>query len=129
MTFLSDDSVDADEVSEAWEELLEDSRFPELQQFARDLIVYSFITTGGNGGSNNIFKYIPMSWMVNPDGTGYQSSYAFAMSQKLETFRSVNSGVMVNPDEVILNNWTDEQFIPTISLKDTKGFYTGRTSY
>jgi len=87
MTFMSDDSVDADEVSEAWEELLEDSRFPELQQFARDLIIYSFITTGGNGGSNNIFKYIPMSWMVNPDGRGYEASYAFYMQEKLDGFR------------------------------------------
>ena len=129
MTFLSDDSVDADEISEAWEELLEDSKFPELQQFARDLIVYSFITTGGNGSSNNIFKYIPTSWLVNPDGLGYEQSFAYYMQQKLDTFNTVQSGKMVDIDEVILNNWEDEQFIPTIDLTLTDTFYTGRVGY
>ena len=128
MTFMSDDSVDADEVSEAWEELLEDSRFPELQQLAKDLIVYSFITTGGNGGSNNIFKYIPISWLVNPDGNGYQASYAHFMEQKLENYRNM-TGSGFNVDDVILNNWTDEQFIPTITTQDVDTFYSGQPGY
>jgi hypothetical protein len=128
MTFMSDDSVDADEVSEAWEELLEDSRFPELQQLAKDLIVYSFITTGGNGGSNNIFKYIPISWLVNPDGNGYQASYAHFMEQKLENYRNM-TGSGFNVDDVILNNWTDEQFIPTVTTQDVDTFYSGQPGY
>lgn len=128
MTFMSDDSVDADEVSEAWEELLEDSRFPELQQLAKDLIVYSFITTGGNGGSNNIFKYIPISWLVNPDGNGYQASYAHFMEQKLENYRNMTDSGF-NIDDVILNNWTDEQFIPTITTQDVDTFYSGQSGY
>lgn len=128
MTFLSDDSVDADEVAEAWEELLEDSRFPELQQFARDLIIYSFITTGGNGGSNNIFKYIPASWLVNPDNAGYDASYAQYMEQKLANYQDMTA-IGLNIDDVILNNWTDEQFIPSINLSDVQTFYAGRSGY
>ena len=127
MTFMDDDSIDADEVTAAWEELLEDTDHPELQQFARDLIVYSFITTGGNGGSNNIFKYIPTSWIVNPDNQGYYNSYAWFMSQKLENYRNgsgLHNSVM---DDVILNNWTDNQFIPTIQLNgDFQAYYTGK---
>ena len=128
MTFMSDDSIDADEVSEAWEELLEDSRFPELQQFARDLIVYSFITTGGNGGSNNIFKYTPVSWLINPDGKGYQVSYAHFMEQKLENYQNMTAAGL-DIDDVILNNWTDEQFIPTVTTQDVETFYAGRKDY
>lgn len=128
MTFMDDDSIDADEVSAAWEELLEDTDHPELQQFARDLIVYSFITTGGNGGSNNIFKYVPVSWLTNPDNTGYQNSYAYYMSQKLDLY---NRGVTVHDsfvEDVILNNWTDNQFIPTINLGEGgfESYYTGK---
>ena len=128
MTFMDDDSIDVDEVTAAWEELLEDTDHPELQKFARDLIVYSFITTGGNGGSNNIFKYIPTSWLVNPDGSGYQNSYAQFMAQKLQNYRngSVSSAAIV--DDVILNNWADNQFIPTVQISDGfESYYTGRT--
>ena len=128
MTFMNDDSIDADEVSEAWEELLEDKRFPELQEFARDLIVYSFITNGGNGGANNIYKYIPMSWIVNPDNTGYEYSFAHHMHQKLVNYR-YGGGAGIDVDDIILNNWTDEQFIPTVKLENCDVFYTGRSSF
>ena len=127
MTFLDDDSVDADEVTAAWEELLEDTEHPELQQFARDLIVYSFITTGGNGGSNNIFKYIPTSWLVNPDNAGYENSYAHFMAQKLDNFRIGAAMQNSVADDIILNNWTDNQFIPTINLAEGfEAYYTGK---
>jgi hypothetical protein len=42
---------------------LSDSRYPELQQFARELIVYAFITSGDYGGKN-LFKYVPNSWKL-----------------------------------------------------------------
>lgn len=130
MTFMDDDSIDADEMSESWEELLEDTDHPELQQFARDLIVYAFITNGGNGGSNNIYKYIPTSWLVNPDNTGYSNSFAYYMSNELDAYRS---GDIIfdkkDADEVILNNWTDNQFIPTVKISDGfQVYYTGRAS-
>ena len=130
MTFMDDDSIDADEMSESWEELLEDTDHPELQQFARDLIVYAFITNGGNGGSNNIYKYIPTSWLVNPDNTGYSNSFAYHMANELDAYRS---GEMIfdkkDADEVILNNWTDNQFIPTVKISDGfQVYYTGRAS-
>lgn len=127
MTFLDDDSVDADEVTAAWEELLEDNEHPELQKFARDLIVYSFITTGGNGGSNNIFKYIPTSWLVNPDGAGYDLSYAAYMSLKLKNYQEGAGFKNSTHDDIILNNWTDNQFIPTLMASDVESYYTGRT--
>lgn len=130
MTFMDNDSIDADEMSESWEELLEDTDHPELQQFARDLIVYSFITNGGNGGSNNIYKYIPTSWLVNPDNAGYSNSFAYHMANELDAYRS---GEMIfdkkDADEVILNNWTDNQFIPTVKISDGfQVYYTGRAS-
>jgi hypothetical protein len=130
MTFMSDDSIDADEVSEAWEELLEDTRYPELQEFARDLIVYSFVTNGGNGGSNNLFKYIPMSWIANPDNAGYDVSFAHDMAQKLRNYQTwATDSAGFDIDDVILNNWTDEQFIPTIDIAGADTFYTGRSAH
>ena len=127
MTFMDDDSIDVDEMTAAWEELLEDSEHPELQKFARDLIVYSFITTGGNGGANNIFKYIPASWLVSPDGQGWNSSYAAFMSQKLQNYNQGGQYGYSVIDDIILNNWTDNQFIPTVKTDNGfESYYVGR---
>lgn len=126
MTFMDEDSIDADEMSTAWEELLEDAAHPEIQNFARDLIVYSFVTNGGVSGSNNIFKYVPTEWLVNPDNTGYDNSFAQYMSTMLENYQRV--GVLYTDmlDDIILNNWKDNQFIPTVKLsKAFETFYTG----
>jgi len=126
---MDDDSIDQDEMILSWEDLLEDSEHPELQQFARELIVYAFITTGGNGGANNIFKYIPTSWLVNPDNSGYTNSYAYHMAQILENYR-YNRQPLFNEavDDIILNNWTDYRFIPSIDISKVDKFYSGNPS-
>jgi hypothetical protein len=58
------DHVNDDDMAEAWDELLNDPTHPELQSFARDLVMYAYITSGGNSG-NNLFKFIPNSWKLN----------------------------------------------------------------
>ena len=128
MSFMDDDSIDQDEMMLSWEELLEDSDHPELQQFARELIVYSFITTGGNGGSNNIFKYIPTSWIINPEDRGFTNSYAYYMAQILENYRYNRMPMDNRIDDIILNNWTDYQFIPSVDISKFDKFYTGNPS-
>ena len=89
--------------------------------------MYSFITTGGNGGANNIFKYIPASWLVSPDGQGWNSSYAAFMSQKLQNYNQGGQYGYSIIDDIILNNWTDNQFIPTVKIdKGFESYYAGR---
>ena len=64
----SDDNVLAD-VQQAWDQLL---NYPdkEIQEFARDLIVYSFYTSGEMPGMTKLFKYVPPSWRVQEGGYG-----------------------------------------------------------
>ena len=48
------------EIIRAWEELW-DSDYKEVKDFAKDLAIYSFYTSGDAFGKNNIFRYVPNS--------------------------------------------------------------------
>ena len=88
-TFIDDESVNADDFSEAWLELLNDGTQPELQEFARDLVVYSFIVAGDNGGNHDLFKFVPNEWKINPENENIEgkvysdNSYAAYMENML----------------------------------------------
>lgn len=76
LNFMDSDHVNEDDMAEAWDELLNDTLHPELRMFARDLIMYAYITSGGNSG-NNLFKYIPNSWKLNSyDNNTTEDGYA-----------------------------------------------------
>ena len=64
----SDDNILAD-VQQAWDQLL---NYPdkEIQEFARDLIVYAFYTSGEMPGMTKLFKYAPPSWRTQEGGYG-----------------------------------------------------------
>lgn len=48
------------EIIRAWEELW-DSDYQEIRDFAKDLALYAFYTSGDAFGKNNIFRYVPNS--------------------------------------------------------------------
>ena len=49
--------------SEAWEDLLnDDDAF--VRNFANDLIIYAFLTSGEYNGWTHMFKYVPYNWRV-----------------------------------------------------------------
>lgn len=119
-TFIDDESVNADDFSEAWLELLNDGTQPELQEFARDLVVYSFIVAGDNGGNHDLFKFVPNEWKINPENENIEgkvysdNSYAAYMENMLMQYKS--GGILAtlsdkDKDDVILNNWFDTTFI------------------
>ena len=104
------DEIDPQEITTAWENLLNDDQHPELKEFARDLIVYAFLTASDNGGNKDLFKYVPNSWK-------FESGYAEYMKDVLKKFQS---GTYEWTDEdrrdVILNN-TDEKFlVPVVKM-------------
>ena len=133
LNFMDSDHVNEDDMAEAWDELLNDTLHPEIRMFARDLIMYAYITSGGNSG-NNLFKYIPNSWKLNSyDNDTTKDSYAQYMQDQLELYQNSTDELPINIEEIILNNWFDNKFIPTIKPNDVffeaKGYYTGRTYY
>jgi hypothetical protein len=50
------------------------------------------------------------------------------METKLANYQQMTSAG-INIDDIILNNWTDEQFIPTVKLNDVQTFYAGKPGY
>ena len=113
--FVEDSGSTANYIIDAWDELLHyknDNKDAEnnIRRFARDLIVYGFITSGDRGGFTKIFKYAPVSWRE-------ESGYGDFIQRKLIEY---SMGVQTDLDiqDVILNNWFDNDFVRKYNLKD-----------
>lgn len=120
LNFLEEDQMDSDQLRSDWQQLLEDGSYPELQEFARDLIVYSFITTGDvGGGMRNLFKFVPNSWKLdNSDGN---ESYNQYMDRISHDYKQGNA-TEIDIQDLVLNNWRDYNFVPTYSISRKGGF-------
>ena len=113
LNFLEDDQLDSDQLRFSWHSLLNDSRFPELQSFARELIVYSFVVNSNvKGGAKNLNKFVPNSWKLLPDGDSDIMSYNEYMESVLQDYINGEASE-IDYQDIILNNWHDYQFIPT----------------
>ena len=113
--FVTDESFNADDLSQAWDDLLQDSKYPELQQFARELVVYAFITSGDNGGNYDLFKYVPNTWRLGQTEEGV--SYADHMAQQHAKYVDGVDVLDENDfEDVILNMWQDDNIVPKYSM-------------
>ena len=134
LNFLEDDQLDSDQLRFSWHSLLNDSRFPELQSFARELIVYSFVVNSNvKGGAKNLNKFVPNSWKLLPDGDSDIMSYNEYMESVLQDYINGEASE-IDYQDIILNNWHDYQFIPTErigtkSIQRFKTYYPGGESY
>jgi len=113
--FVEDSGNTANYLIDAWDDLLNytnDNKEAQqlVRDFARDLIVYGFITSGDRGGFTKIFKYVPASWR---ESSGYGN---FIKSKLIEY--SIGNDTDVDIQDVILNNWFDNDFVRTYKLKD-----------
>ena len=113
--FVEDSGNTANYIIDAWDELLHytnDNKDAEkiIRDFARDLIVYGFITSGDKGGFTKIFKYVPTSWRE-------ESGYGNYIQSKLIDY-SIGYETDIDTDDVILNNWFDNDFVRTYKLID-----------
>ena len=113
--FVTDESFNADDLSQAWDDLLQDCKYPELQQFARELVVYAFITSGDNGGNYDLFKYVPNTWRLGQTEEGV--SYADHMAQQHTKYVDGVDVLDENDfEDVILNMWQDDNIVPKYSM-------------
>ena len=116
--FVEDSGSTTNYIIDGWEELLQytDPENPEAQktirEFARDLIVYAFITSGDRGGFTKMFKYVPVSWRE-------ESGYGQYIHDKLAEY-SIGLETDIDIDDVLLNNWYDNELVPTYYLQDRK---------
>lgn len=115
LEFVTDETFNADYLSQAWDDLLQDSKYPELQQFARELVVYAFITSGDNGGNYDLFKYVPNTWRLGQTEEG--ASYADHMAQQHAKYVDGVDVLDENDfEDVILNMWQDDNIVPKYSM-------------
>lgn len=118
--FVDDGGINTNNIINAWNELLEyqNDKQPQvaeyIRNFARDLVVYAFITSGDTQGFTKMFKYVPASWRK-------KSGYAKFIDRKLEQLTSYIPTVDLN--DVLLNNWYDNKLVPTYQFysKDANG--------
>lgn len=118
--FIDDGGINTNYIINAWNELLEyqNDKQPQvaeyIRNFARDLVVYAFITSGDTQGFAKMFKYVPASWRK-------KSGYADFINRKLEQLNAYISTVDLN--DVLLNNWYDNKLVPTYQFysKDANG--------
>lgn len=117
--FVDDGGINTNYIINAWNELLEyqNDKQPQvaeyIRDFARDLIVYAFITSGDTQGFTKMFKYVPASWRK-------KSGYADFINRKLVQLNSIPT---VDLNDVLLNNWYDNKLVPTYQFysKDANG--------
>ena len=118
--FVDDGGINTNYIINAWNELLEyqNDKQPQvaeyIRNFARDLVVYAFITSGDTQGFTKMFKYVPASWRK-------KSGYANFINRKLEQLTSYIPTVDLN--DVLLNNWYDNKLVPIYQFysKDANG--------
>lgn len=92
------------EIIRAWEELW-DSDYQEIRDFAKDLALYAFYTSGDAFGKNNIFRYVPNSIR---EEIGY-----FDYIRDLE--RNPDDAVKdIKVFQVIKDLWWNDHVVPTI---------------
>lgn len=99
-----DDKYLKQSLNQYWEELLE-SDYPEIKQFAEDLITYQLATTAGNFTKNGIFNLLPISAIQS-------TGYADYMRSVTEDFNST----MLDFDNFFLNNWTNNKIVKPVQL-------------
>lgn len=92
------------EVIRAWEELYDNDN-KEVRDFAKDLAIYAFYTSGDAFGKNNIFRYVPNSIR---EEIGY-----FDYIRDLEN-NPDNATSQIHIAEVIRNLWWNDHIVPTM---------------
>lgn len=104
---ISESSFNQDDLTDAWEELLNYPDDQELKEFARDLIVYAWLTSGEKSGFNRFFKYVPNSWKINSGFVGHVEFWLNKFNTNLEP--SIREAII---DDILRNNWNDTDFVP-----------------
>ena len=104
---ISESSFNQDDLTDAWDELLDYPDDQELKNFARDLVVYAWLTSGEKSGFNRFFKYVPNSWKIKSGFVGHVEFWLNKFNTNLES--DVKNAII---DDILRNNWNDTDFVP-----------------
>lgn len=104
---ISESSFNQDDLTDAWDELLDYPDDQELKNFARDLVVYAWLTSGEKSGFNRFFKYVPNSWKIK---SGFVVHVEFWLNKFNTNLKSDVRNAII--DDILRNNWNDTDFVP-----------------
>ena len=118
---IEDSRLNSDLMIDGWEDLLRDSDV-NVQNFAKDLIIYAFLTSGEYKGWNRLFKFVPPAWVRGEIGS-FEKVGSFS-----DYIRKILSGDTLSSvqyqsylDEIIANHFSDNRFSTRMGLKDKDG--------
>lgn len=116
---ISESSFNQDDSTDAWDELLDYPDDQELKDFARDLVVYAWLTSGEKSGFNRFFKYVPNSWKIKSGFVGHVEFWLNKFNTNLES--DARNAII---DDILRNNWNDTDFVPQYDYirKNQKNF-------
>lgn len=119
---IEDSKLNTKLMKDAWEDLLRDPDV-NVQNFAKDLIVYSFLSTGEYSGWNKLFKYVPESWRTGQIGDIPNNMNSFA--DYIRTQLSDESFMLTTMDqyleEIVANHYQDYKFSRRVNMQNKDG--------
>lgn len=118
---VGDNKNNADMFSEAWEDLLNDDD-PFVRNFANDLIIYAFLTSGEYNGWTHMFKYVPYNWRV-----GKTRGFNATVESYADFCRRMLSGGLAQIanrdiyDQIVANNFMNRNIIRSSRIVEQDG--------
>ena len=116
---LLEDSDNANAIERAWDDMYTDEDHPEIQEFAKDLAIYAFLTSGDQPGMTKFFRYVPNS--IRNDlkitlDSGEEESYSEYIDRMRRLFSTEGFELSDDQiDQIIEQNWYDEDFVKTFN--------------
>ena len=119
---IEDSRLNAKLMKDAWEDLLRDPDV-NVQNFAKDLIIYSFLSTGEYSGWNKLFKYVPESWRTGQIGDipNDMNSFADYIRKQLSDESFMLTTMDQYLEEIVANHYQDYKFSRRVNLQNRDG--------
>jgi len=126
---LLDDSDNANALERAWDELYRDeehyyddedgTRHYYIKEFAEDLAIYAFLTSGDKNGTTKFFKYVPntIRTALSIKVDNQDVSYAQYIRRLQDQFTNGEYDFSdADIDSIIEQNWQDNDFVKQIKM-------------
>lgn len=104
------------DIIRSWNFMLTDAEHPEMQKFARDLVVYAFLTSADTNGFTKFFKYVPVEWKEQSGYNEYMTGIKNMDAERFITTFGSEDAVY----DMIWNNWFDEDIVPTMNYTERR---------
>jgi len=105
---------DKQQVSESWEEALES---PVLGKFARDLIKYSYYTSGFSVTPNSFWHLVPVEFFSNLQDSATKQTFNQYLSKKITESNQNEYQLSEFVNQFILNNYNDPASVWQVNKK------------